>query len=119
MFLLDQLLPHNTGDLNDTYFVGNVDEESRRLVQCTYECLEKAIAIGMHYDATIWYITYLSVGLGSSSKIYNCSMMDFDIGGSVICHAGYVRDPRKHSSSLLLLSSCVSYSFMLLIFIIF
>ncbi|KAL6125958.1 hypothetical protein ACLB2K_074009 [Fragaria x ananassa] len=33
------------GDLNDTYFVGNVDEESRRLVQCTYECLEKAIAI--------------------------------------------------------------------------
>ncbi|PRQ57553.1 putative methionyl aminopeptidase [Rosa chinensis] len=32
-------------DLNDTYFVGNVDEESRRLVQCTYECLEKAISI--------------------------------------------------------------------------
>nr|XP_011470522.1 PREDICTED: methionine aminopeptidase 1A [Fragaria vesca subsp. vesca] len=32
-------------DLNDTYFVGNVDEESQRLVQCTYECLEKAIAI--------------------------------------------------------------------------
>ncbi|KAK4793874.1 hypothetical protein SAY86_011868 [Trapa natans] len=33
------------GDLNETYFVGNVDETSRRLVQCTYECLEKAIAI--------------------------------------------------------------------------
>ncbi|KAJ7950952.1 Methionine aminopeptidase [Quillaja saponaria] len=33
------------GDLNETYFVGNVDEESRRLVQCTYECLEKAISI--------------------------------------------------------------------------
>ncbi|XP_050282088.1 methionine aminopeptidase 1A-like isoform X1 [Quercus robur] len=33
------------GDLNETYFVGNVDEESRRLVQCTYESLEKAIAI--------------------------------------------------------------------------
>ncbi|XP_038877769.1 methionine aminopeptidase 1A [Benincasa hispida] len=33
------------GDLNETYFVGEVDEESRRLVQCTYECLEKAIAM--------------------------------------------------------------------------
>ncbi|KAG6749374.1 hypothetical protein POTOM_046418 [Populus tomentosa] len=33
------------GDLNETYFVGNVDEASRQLVQCTYECLEKAISI--------------------------------------------------------------------------
>ncbi|KAI5017456.1 hypothetical protein ZWY2020_042344 [Hordeum vulgare] len=31
------------GDLNDTYFVGNVDEASKHLVRCTYECLEKAI----------------------------------------------------------------------------
>ncbi|TKY63694.1 Methionine aminopeptidase 1A [Spatholobus suberectus] len=35
------------GDLNETYFVGNVDEESRQLVECTYECLEKAISIGI------------------------------------------------------------------------
>ncbi|RAL54058.1 hypothetical protein DM860_004529 [Cuscuta australis] len=33
------------GDLNETFFVGNVDETSQRLVQCTYECLEKAISI--------------------------------------------------------------------------
>lgn len=33
------------GDLNETYFVGNVDETSRKLIQCTYECLEKAISI--------------------------------------------------------------------------
>ncbi|KAL5073235.1 hypothetical protein RYX36_012219 [Vicia faba] len=33
------------GDLNETYFVGNVDEESRQLVKCTYECLDKAISI--------------------------------------------------------------------------
>ncbi|GMN18780.1 hypothetical protein TIFTF001_046843 [Ficus carica] len=33
------------GDLNETFFVGNVDEDSKRLVQCTYECLEKAITI--------------------------------------------------------------------------
>uniref|UniRef100_A0A0D3BQ16 Peptidase M24 domain-containing protein n=1 Tax=Brassica oleracea var. oleracea TaxID=109376 RepID=A0A0D3BQ16_BRAOL len=33
------------GDLNETCFVGNVDEASRQLVKCTYGCLEKAIAI--------------------------------------------------------------------------
>ncbi|KAG9452419.1 hypothetical protein H6P81_005323 [Aristolochia fimbriata] len=33
------------GDLNETYFVGNVDEASQHLVQSTYECLEKAISI--------------------------------------------------------------------------
>ncbi|KAI4369799.1 hypothetical protein MLD38_018203 [Melastoma candidum] len=33
------------GDLNETYFVGNVDESSRQLVQCAYECLDKAMAI--------------------------------------------------------------------------
>lgn len=38
--------PDFAGDLNETFFVGNVDETSRRLVQCTYECLEKAISIG-------------------------------------------------------------------------
>ncbi|KAK8464723.1 hypothetical protein PHAVU_010G080400 [Phaseolus vulgaris] len=32
-------------DLNETYFVGNIDEESCQLVKCTYECLEKAISI--------------------------------------------------------------------------
>ncbi|XP_027905477.1 methionine aminopeptidase 1A-like isoform X1 [Vigna unguiculata] len=32
-------------DLNETYFVGNVNEESCQLVKCTYECLEKAISI--------------------------------------------------------------------------
>lgn len=33
------------GDLNETFFVGNVPESSQRLVQVTYECLSKAIAI--------------------------------------------------------------------------
>ncbi|CAL5398007.1 unnamed protein product [Camellia sinensis] len=33
------------GDLSETFFVGNVDEASRQLVQSTYECLEKAISI--------------------------------------------------------------------------
>jgi len=32
-------------DLNETYFVGTVDEVSRRLVDVTRECLEKAIQI--------------------------------------------------------------------------
>ncbi|MCO5575893.1 hypothetical protein L7F22_029699 [Adiantum nelumboides] len=33
------------GDLNETFFVGKVDKASEQLVRCTYECLEKAIAI--------------------------------------------------------------------------
>ncbi|CAA6673583.1 unnamed protein product [Spirodela intermedia] len=33
------------GDLNETYFVGEVDEATKQLVRCTYECLEKAISI--------------------------------------------------------------------------
>lgn len=33
------------GDLNETFFVGNVPEASRKLVQVTYECLQKAIEI--------------------------------------------------------------------------
>lgn len=33
-------------DLNETLFVGKVDEDSRRVVTCAYECLQKAIAIG-------------------------------------------------------------------------
>ncbi len=32
-------------DLNETYFVGKVDQASETLVRTTYECLEKAIAI--------------------------------------------------------------------------
>ncbi|KAK9148004.1 hypothetical protein Scep_006761 [Stephania cephalantha] len=50
-FITDQLMKsfamefQMPGDLNETYFVGNVDEASQQLVRCTYECLEKAISI--------------------------------------------------------------------------
>ena len=33
------------GNLNETFFVGKVDESSQQLVRCTYECLEKVISI--------------------------------------------------------------------------
>lgn len=33
------------GDLNETFFVGNVPESSRKLVQVTHECLQRAIEI--------------------------------------------------------------------------
>ncbi|CAH3123419.1 unnamed protein product [Porites lobata] len=32
------------GDLNETFFVGEVDEESKQLVKVTYECISQAIA---------------------------------------------------------------------------
>ncbi|XP_062509464.1 methionine aminopeptidase 1-like [Corticium candelabrum] len=31
------------GDLNETYFVGNVDDEGKRIVNVAYECLDQAI----------------------------------------------------------------------------
>lgn len=34
------------GDLNETFFVGEVDEGAKRLVQTTYECLMQAIDAG-------------------------------------------------------------------------
>lgn len=33
------------GDLNETFFVGNVSEQHKKLVKTTYECLAKAIEI--------------------------------------------------------------------------
>ena len=39
-------------DLNETFFVGNVDDDSRKLVQMAYECMMKGIAIGEHHCNT-------------------------------------------------------------------
>ena len=33
------------GDLNETFFVGSVDESSRRLVKCAYDSLTAAVAL--------------------------------------------------------------------------
>ena len=35
------------GDLNETFFIGEVDEESKKLVKVTHECLAEAIKLGM------------------------------------------------------------------------
>uniref|UniRef100_A0A286XM02 Methionyl aminopeptidase 1 n=1 Tax=Cavia porcellus TaxID=10141 RepID=A0A286XM02_CAVPO len=40
------------GDLNETFFVGDVDEGARKLVQTTYECLMQAIDAGGWQDET-------------------------------------------------------------------
>ena len=34
------------GDLNETFLVGNVDEESKKLVRVAYECMMAGIKIG-------------------------------------------------------------------------
>jgi methionine aminopeptidase len=33
-------------DLNETYFIGEVDADSRRLVETAYNCLAAAVAVG-------------------------------------------------------------------------
>lgn len=40
------------GDLNETFFVGDVDEEAKKLVQTTYECLMQAIDSGRNACVT-------------------------------------------------------------------
>ena len=45
---VDVTVYHNGfhGDLNETFFVGQVDDASKKLVQTAYECMMKGIAIG-------------------------------------------------------------------------
>merc|ERR1712063_7947 len=57
------------GDLNATYFVGNVEEQYRKLVRVTRECLDKAIAAckpGMLYRDVGAIITNHAHGNGFS-----------------------------------------------------
>ena len=48
LYIVDISVFHNGfhGDLNETLFVGNVDEESKKLVKITHECLYEAIKTG-------------------------------------------------------------------------
>ena len=34
------------GDLNETFFIGQVDDASKKLVQTAYECMMKGMSIG-------------------------------------------------------------------------
>ena len=36
------------GDLNETFFVGEVSDDHKQLVQVTYECINQAIAEGRY-----------------------------------------------------------------------
>lgn len=47
-YTVDITVYHNGfhGDLNETFFVGEVDEGAKKLVQTTYECLMQAIDSG-------------------------------------------------------------------------
>lgn len=44
------------GDLNETFFVGEVDDASKMLVQTAYECMMKGIAIGEFTDVGFWLL---------------------------------------------------------------
>ncbi len=46
--LVDITVYHNGfhGDLNETFFVGEVDDANKKLVQTAHECMMKGIAIG-------------------------------------------------------------------------
>lgn len=54
---MDITVYHNGfhGDLNETFFVGDVDEEAKKLVQTTYECLMQAIDSGRNPSFMFWF----------------------------------------------------------------
>jgi len=59
------------GDLNESFFVGNVNDDSVRVVQCAYECLQAAINIVRPG------VLYRQIGeqINTVSKKYNCSIV--------------------------------------------
>ena len=50
MYVVDITVYHDGfhGDLNETFFVGKVDEDSKKLVNVAYECLMAGISIGTY-----------------------------------------------------------------------
>ena len=55
------------GDLNETFFIGKVDDVSRKLVETTYECMMKGIGIGLYVSvAQKFNVQIMLVGCSSS-----------------------------------------------------
>jgi len=54
------------GDLNETFYIGEVDEEAKKLVQTTYECLMQSIDSGRN---TISFILLYFYGWTSQGII--------------------------------------------------
>ena len=59
------------GDLNETFCVGKVDEEGRKLVQTAYECLQSAVA--MIKDGTLYRDLGTAIQKTASSR--GCSVV--------------------------------------------
>ncbi len=56
ILIVDITVCHNGfhGDLNETFFVGSVNDASKRLVQTAYECMMKGIDIGEFIYKWAW-----------------------------------------------------------------
>ena len=67
------------GDLNETFFVGNVDEKSKTLVRVTHECLCQAIDLGRSHKLSILLLIRKELLWHKR----NCVMMPWGIGWSV------------------------------------
>jgi hypothetical protein len=50
-FAVDVTVYHRDfhGDLNETFFIGNVSDKAKKLVTNTWECLSKSMEIGTHF----------------------------------------------------------------------
>ncbi len=69
--LVDITVYHNGfhGDLNETFFVGEVDDANKKLVQTAHECMMKGIAIG-ELTAVRISKAFLIIALQESKVLY-------------------------------------------------
>ena len=90
------------GDLNETLFVGKVSEEAKKLVQVTWECLEKAIEIGQSSNRSrklgcgFFNFVYFSIVFCSSSETWS------SLQGRRCSHSETRTEPRIFSRPQLL-----------------
>lgn len=54
-FAVDVTVYHRDfhGDLNETFFIGNVSEKAKKLVTNTWECLSKSMDIGKNFSVQL------------------------------------------------------------------
>lgn len=66
------------GDLNETFFVGEVDDGAKRLVQTTYECLMQAIDAGKKNSfcfILVWWFQNKPQNIQLDLCVWQCNIL--------------------------------------------
>jgi methionyl aminopeptidase len=100
------------GDLNETFWVGKVDADGRRLVKTSFDCL--AAALAMVKPGTLY--RDLGTVIEKEAKSNKCSVVRTYCGhGEFVVVVGVVDDVSKHSPSTSSRGYAVAHAFLHLI----